>query len=271
MKKLGKVLSLVFALTLAVTSLTACGKKAKEDWDYIEEKGTLVIGYTLFQPMNYKEGDKLVGFDTELAEEVCAELGLTPEFIEINWDTKVNEVKSKNIDVIWNGMTITEQLGKEIDFSVPYMINKQAVIVKKDRLAEFSTVEDVAKVKLCAELKSAGEKEIQENDVLKEADYIAVGLQRDVLMEVKSGTSDAGVIDYTMAKAMLNDGTDYSDLAIIEDIELAKEEYAIGFRKGSEVTVKKVNDALKVLAENGTITEIAEKYELADRISDDLK
>lgn len=271
MKKLGKVLSLMFALTLAVTSLTACGKKAKEDWDYIEEKGTLVIGYTLFQPMNYKEGDKLVGFDTELAEAVCAELGLTPEFVEINWDTKVNEIKAKSIDVIWNGMTITEQLGKEIDFSTPYMMNKQAVIVKKDRLAEFATIEDVAAVKICAELKSAGEKEILANDVLKTADYTAVALQRDVLMEVKSGTSDAGVIDYTMAKAMLRDGTDYNDLIIIEDIELAKEEYAIGFRKDSKVTVEKVNAALKTLAENGTIDTLAAKYELADSISEELK
>lgn len=78
------------------------------DLAYILDKGTLVIGITIFEPMNYYEGDTLAGFDTEFAEAVCAELGVTPEFVVINWDTKETELAAKTIDCIWNGLTISD-------------------------------------------------------------------------------------------------------------------------------------------------------------------
>ena len=122
MKKL--LAGIISALTLCA-ALAGCGGQPAQtdDLAYIQEKGTLKIGITLFQPMNYydeSEPDKLVGFDTELAEAVCEKLGVTPEFVVIDWDQKVIELQSKNIDCIWNGMTILDELKENIDFSMPY-------------------------------------------------------------------------------------------------------------------------------------------------------
>ena len=80
------------------------------DLAYIKDKGELTIGITLFAPMNYEdENQELIGFETEFAEAVCAKLGVDANFVEINWNSKEIELNSKNIDCIWNGMTITEE------------------------------------------------------------------------------------------------------------------------------------------------------------------
>ena len=108
--------------------------KAKDsDWEYIKDKGTLIVGITYFAPMNYKDEDgKLVGFETEFAEAVAKELGLKVKFQVIDWNSKETELASKNIDCIWNGMTITPEREENMQISIPYMQNKQAVVVKAD-------------------------------------------------------------------------------------------------------------------------------------------
>ncbi|MBO5364454.1 MAG: transporter substrate-binding domain-containing protein [Clostridia bacterium] len=97
----------------------------------IKEKGELVIGITLFAPMNYyDENEELIGFETEFATAVCEKLGVAPKFTEINWDTKEIELNAKSIDCIWNGMTITEERAENMSISVPYMANKQVMVSK---------------------------------------------------------------------------------------------------------------------------------------------
>lgn len=101
------------------------------DWEYIKNKGKLIVGITYFTPMNYfDENGELVGFETEFAKAVGQLLGLEVQFQEINWDTKETELKAKNIDCIWNGMTITEDRATNMSISIPYMINKQVAVVK---------------------------------------------------------------------------------------------------------------------------------------------
>ena len=102
------------------------------DWEYIKNKGELVIGITYFAPMNY-ENDKgeLVGFETEFAKAVCEILGVKAKFQEINWSAKETELAAKNIDCIWNGMTITDERAENMSITIPYMQNKQVMIVKK--------------------------------------------------------------------------------------------------------------------------------------------
>ncbi len=113
---------------------TAEEVKAEEsDWEYIKAKGKLVVGITLFAPMNYKnENDELIGFETEFAKAVGEKLGLQVEFQVIDWNSKETELASKNIDCIWNGMTITEERAENMQISIPYMENKQVVVVKAD-------------------------------------------------------------------------------------------------------------------------------------------
>ncbi len=102
------------------------------DWEYIKNKGELVIGITYFAPMNYEdENGKLVGFETEFAEAVCEILGVKAKFQEISWTAKTTELASKNIDCIWNGMTITDALLEATNITIPYMANKQVMVVKE--------------------------------------------------------------------------------------------------------------------------------------------
>ncbi|MGN0796574.1 MAG: transporter substrate-binding domain-containing protein [Christensenellales bacterium] len=135
----------------------------KSDWDAIVEKGEVVVGYTLFAPIAYKdENDQLIGFDTELAKAVFAELGLTVKFQEIEWNTKEVELNAGRIDCIWNGMTITDERKENMEMSVAYMANKQVAVIRKADASKYTTKESLKEGKLAAESGSAGE------DVIKE-------------------------------------------------------------------------------------------------------
>ncbi|MGN0159785.1 MAG: transporter substrate-binding domain-containing protein [Lachnospiraceae bacterium] len=246
---------------------TAAGEETKngaagDDLADVTAKGKMVIGITVYEPMNYYDANnKLVGFDTEYAEAVCAKLGVTPEFVEINWDTKVVELDSKNIDCIWNGMTITEELKENIDFSAPYIKNMQVVVVKKENAEKYKDTAALSSCSVAAEAGSAGESAIKDDANLSKATYVSVAKQTDALMEVKAGTSDAAVLDYVMAAAMVGEGTDYADLCMVEGVELSVEEYGIGFRKNSTLT-EKVDAVTDELIADGTLAKIAEKYDL---------
>ena len=236
----------------------------ESDFDDVAADGKMVVGITIYAPMNYMDDNgKLTGFDTEFAELVCAELGITPEFIEINWDTKEIELAAKSIDCIWNGMTITPARAEEMSISLPYVKNMQVVVVKADS-AVASTADLVGEV-VVAELGSAGEAQIVGEDAdenLLQAEYTGMTKQTDCLMEVKAGTATAAVIDWTLAKTMTGAGTDYADLKIVDGLELASEEYGIAFRKGSDIT-EKVNAVIKELVADGTLPALAEKYGLS--------
>lgn len=240
--------------------------EAEDDYAYISDKGTLTIGITIYDPMNYYDEDgKLVGFDTEFAEAVCEILGVEPEFQEINWDTKEIELEAKNIDCIWNGFTVTEERRENMDFSDSYIKNMQVMVIRAADADVYTDTASLADKTVVAEISSAGETAIADDENLSQATYVSVPKQTDALLEVKSGTADAAVLDYTLAMSMVGEGTDYSDLMLVPDVELAVEEYAIGFRLGSNM-VEKVNEAIGQLVEDGTLDEIAAKYDLTDSL-----
>lgn len=268
-----KKLICIMLLPILVFGLASCGgtktgdnkdtaKNTSSDWEYIKSNGKLVIGYTVYDPMNYFEGSEFVGFDTEFAKAVCEKLGIEPDFVEINWDTKETELKAKSIDCIWNGFTINEERKKNLEFTKPYIENKQVVVVKKSNADKYKDTASLSGANLVAETSSAGEDAIKDDENLSKATYTAVPKQTDGLLEVKSGTADAVVLDYTLANAMVGDGTDYADLTIVDGLDLAVEDYGIGFRKGSDMA-EKVNGVIDELLQNGTLQKIAEKYELS--------
>lgn len=232
-----------------------------DDFAYIQAKGTLVIGITDYAPMNYyDETGKLVGFDTEFAEAVCAKLGLTPEFIEIDWDSKELELAGKKIDCIWNGLTVTEERKANMDFTTSYLMNQQVVVIRAEDAATYTDTASLSGQVVVAEASSAGAAAIAAN--LPEADFTEVQAQSDALLEVKTGKAAAAVIDLTMANAMTGEGSDYSDL-VIAPIDMLDEEYAVGFRVGSTAT-EKFNAVFAELISDGTLAALAEKYELSD-------
>ncbi len=237
-----------------------------DDWSYIQNKGEMIIGITYFEPMNYKdENGELTGFETEFAKAVCAELGVEPKFQEINWDTKEVELKSKTIDCIWNGMTITDERKEAMSISDPYMENKQVMVTKESNVEKYSTAEGVKEANVVAEAGSAGETVAKEDAFFKDAVYLAADSQAKALMEVKAGTSDIAIIDYVMSIGTLRAGSDYSDLKVVEAQSFSPEHYGVAFRKDSDTT-QKVNEAMKKLAENGKLKEIADKYSLTDLV-----
>ena len=271
-----KLISMALAAGMAV-SLAACGGAASSapaadssaaastteaaadsDLAYIQGKGKMTIGYTVYEPMNYTDADgNFTGFDTELATAVCEKLGVEPDFVEINWDTKIVELDAKSIDCIWNGMTLTDEIQANTACTKAYAKNAQVVVMKAD--ADYSSTADLVGKTIVAEAGSAGESAIQDDESLSQADYVSKSVQTDCLMEVAAGTADAAVLDLTLATAMIGEGTDYANLAIKD--ELNAEEYGVAFRKGSDVA-EAVNTAFDELKNDGTMQNLADKYSL---------
>ena len=238
---------------------SAASASADSDLAYIQGKGKMVIGYAVYAPMNYTDDEgNFTGFDTELATAVCEKLGVEPEFVEINWDTKVVELDAKSIDCIWNGLTLTDEIKENTAATRPYAKNAQVVVVKDGM--EYTSTADLVGKTVVAEAGSAGESAIADDASLSQADYISKSVQTDCLMEVAAGTADAAVLDLTLANAMIGEGTDYADLKIVD--ELNAEEYGVAFRKGSDAAAA-VDEAFDALKADGTLSALAEKYELA--------
>ncbi len=254
------------ALVLALLLVAACFAGCKE----VKEK-TIVVGYTIYAPMNYKDDNgKLVGFDTELAEAVFEGMGYDKViFKEIDWPSRYTDLNSGNIDCIWNGFTANandedgQARASKVDFSYNYMENRQVIVTKTD--SGIASAEDLAGKIAAVESSSAGEgyassfEGVTIKGVLK---------QTDALMEVLSGTVDFCVLDAQLAKSYCGKG-DYADLAIVEALSSDVEYYAIGFEKGSELTAK-VNAELEKLAADGTIAKLGEKYGVATTVITDF-
>ena len=230
----------------------------ESDLAYITENGKMVIGYTVYAPMNYTdENGEFVGFDTDLAKAVCAEMGVEPEFVEINWDTKETELAAKSIDCIWNGLTLTPEREANMACTAPYVKNAQVVVMKKD--AGYTGTADLAGKTLVAEAGSAGEETITGDENLSQGELVTKTVQTDCLMEVAAGTADAAVLDLTLASAMIGEGTDYEGLEIVDELNV--EEYGVAFRKGSDAAAA-VNDIFAKLTADGTMQALADVYGL---------
>ena len=276
MKKILAFALAVLMLATVCVSFTACKKTS--DWTAIEEKGKFVCGITIYAPMNYydangdlveDESGTLIGFDTELAKLVAAKLGVEVEFQLIEWGNKYTELQAGAIDCIWNGFTSNSKdadgidRSEKVDFSYAYLDNKQCVIVKTDRLGEFTSAAALAGKKAGAESGSAGESYAKDAGAVIEA---AKTSQMAVFTDLKSNTVDFVVVDRLLADAIVGKG-DYADLSIVSAIDIDPEVYSIGCRKGSDFD-EKINEALIALLNEGKIEELAAKYNV--RVTDSL-
>ncbi len=246
-----KIIAMMLALAM-ILCFAGCGNK--------EEQKSVVVGYTIYEPMNYEdENGKLVGFDTELAEAVFGNLGYKVIFQEIEWESKYSDLNSNTIDCVWNGFTCNTAdddgvaRADKVDFSYNYMENRQVVVVKND--SKIKAAADLKGKFGAAESGSAGETYGKDFEGATMKGFIK---QTECLTEVKSGTADFAVVDAQLAKSYCGKG-DYENLMIVEDLSSEVEYYAIGFMKGSELTAN-VNAQLEKLAADGTIAKLAEKY-----------
>lgn len=245
----------IFALMVALVLCLGMAAVAEEsDLAYVQANGKLVVGITDFAPMDYKdESGEWIGFDADMARAFAGSLGVDVEFIEIDWDNKIMELDNKSIDVVWNGMTLTEDVKAAMETSNAYANNAQVVIVPAAVADQYQTPESIAELNIAVENGSAGE------EVVTALGYTVteVATQADALMEVAAGTSDAAVIDSLMAAAMVGEGTGYADLTYT--VGLNSEEYGAGFRKGSDLAAA-LNDFLKASYDDGSMMAIAETY-----------
>ena len=253
-----KMISLLLVLVLALSLLTACGGSSKSDLKAIKDAGKIVVGITDYAPMDYKdENGEWTGFDAEFAQLFAKELGVDCEFFVISdWGKKFLELETKQIDAVWNGMTITEEAKLNASVSDPYVINAQVLVMKADVIGNYADAASIVDLAVAVENGSAGQSAAEEAGV---KNIILVQDQGAALMEVAAGTSDACVIDITMANAMTGEGTSYADLA--SGLALTSEEYGVAFRKESDLTAK-FNDFMDKIAADGTLQALADKYSL---------
>ena len=253
-----KMISLLLVLVLAMSLLTACGGSSKSDLKAIKDAGKIVVGITDYAPMDYKdENGEWTGFDAEFAQLFAKELGVDCEFFVISdWGKKFLELETKQIDAVWNGMTITEEAKLNSSVSDPYVINAQVLVMKADVVGNYADAASLVDLAVAVENGSAGQSAAEEAGV---KNIILVQDQGAALMEVAAGTSDACVIDITMANAMTGEGTNYADLGY--SLSLTSEEYGVAFRKESDVTAK-FNEFMAKCISDGSLQALAEKYNL---------
>ena len=255
-----KLITLILAILMVATLFTACGaaKAPETDLSYITNKGKLVVGITDYAPMDYKdENGNWTGFDAEFAQLFAKELGVECEFYVIaDWGKKFMELDTKQIDAVWNGMTITEEAKLNSSVSNPYVVNAQVVVMKADVIADYDYMESLNGLTIAVENGSAGQ---DAANAITGATIVPLQDQGSALLEVKAGTADACVIDITMAYAMTGEGTDYADLAA--GLSLTEELYGVSFRKDSDVTAK-FNDFMAKIKADGTLQALADKYSL---------
>ena len=235
----------------AASDNTDTGSASDSDMAYVKDKGTLIVGITNFEPMDYQDADgNWIGFDADMAKAFAESIGVTAEFVEIDWDNKVMELDGKTIDCVWNGMTLVDEVTSTMECSNAYCNNAQVVIVPSDQADLYQDVDSLKELNFAVEAGSAGEAQAKANNF----SYTPVQQQSSALMEV---AADAAIIDSLMAAAMVGDGTGYANLTYT--IGLNNEEYGVGFRKGSDLAAS-LNDFFAASYADGSLTRCAETY-----------
>lgn len=253
--KMKKILAVIMAVLMMALCFAGCGgDKEATDMEYVKAKGKLVVGITDFAPMDYQdENGEWIGFDADMAKAFAKYLGVEVEFVEINWDNKIMELDGKNIDCVWNGMTLTDEVKAGMDCSTPYCNNAQVIVVPADKAEQYATAEACKGLKFAVEAGSAGKDQAEANGFT----YTEVVDQATALSEVAAGTCDAAIIDSLMAGAMIGEGTGYANLTYTAGLN--SEEYGVGFRKGSDL-VAEFNTFYAAEVANGNAQKVAETY-----------
>jgi polar amino acid transport system substrate-binding protein len=281
MKKLVKLA----LLTLAVAAFTVgCGSKdvaqaptvtqdsvatndvsatddTKEDTSLsdIQAKGELILGLDdAFPPMGFENEDlEIVGFDIDVAREVCKRMGVELKLQPISWDAKEQELATKNIDCIWNGMSYNDERAETMTLSQPYMKNTQVIVVLAD--SAVNTLADLTDKTVVIQNGSTAEGAMEANAELMNSlkELVKVDDNVQALMDLKVSGSDAVAMDEVVARYYTSkeEGT-YKIL----DESLADEEYVIGFRKGEAAVCAEVEKYLTEMKADGTLAEIANTW-----------
>ena len=253
-----KFLSLVLISILPIT-LMACGETKNES---SLEKEKLVLGFDdTFVPMGFKDEDgKYTGFDIDLAKKVGEKLGKEIEFQPIDWSMKETELNSGNIDFIWNGYSITDERKEKVEFSTPYLNNRQVIITLAD--SKINSKADLKDAVVGAQNQSSAVDAIEaDGDIManfKDGKVVTFDTNNEALMDLEAGRLDAVVADEILAKYYTNQRGAEKYKVLKEDF--SSEAYAVGMRKDDKELVEAFNKAFKELVDEGKAAEISKKW-----------
>ncbi|MBU1093475.1 MAG: amino acid ABC transporter substrate-binding protein [Firmicutes bacterium] len=255
MKKLSGLLILIFTIFM----LASCqSNEVPNTWAEIEERGYIIVGLDdTFAPMGFRNDDgDLVGFDVDLAKAVGELLGVEVRFQPIDWDSKVLELNAGTIDMIWNGLTITDSRLEEMSFSNAYLANSQIVITRKD--STIDTVNDLIGKKVGVQISSASEDAVSASSIFDQLDeFVKYDTFNLALLDLSSGTIDAVVIDEIMGRYVISQT---NDLYQVATENFGVETYGVGFRLASTDIRDQINQALQTLVSNGSAATISNAW-----------
>jgi len=252
-KKMKKLIVLVVMLLIATGCSTASSSEDNSLEDILD-KGVMVVGYTEYPPMGFTENGEVTGFDIEIAKEVANRLEVDVEFVYIDWDAKELELSSKNIDMIWNGLTITEERKEQILFSKPYFDNRIVILSLSNN--EINEISQLSDMKVGVELSSSGQIAVENSDIFDELDELVKFTSiTEAILDLKAGGIDAIVADEIFARyALSKDEGSYT----IADEVFNSENYGVGFRLNDVALRDRIDEILDEMAEDGTAKEISE-------------
>ena len=220
------------------------------------DNGKLVLGLdATFKPMGYTdENDEVVGFDIDVAKEVCSRMGVELETYGVNWDTKEVDLDTGTIDCIWNGLSVSEERQQVMLMSDPYMKNKMVFVVNSD--SDIDSLDDLNGKTVSVQNGSTAQKTLLASDVAAGITVSELATNVEALNQLELGMCDAAFLDSVVADYEINSGRAFKIL----DEGLYEEDYAIGFRLGDQALCDRVNEILKEMKDDGTLGEISTKW-----------
>ena len=256
-----KALTVLAVLVASACLFLSCGNKTKADnsLEDLKARGVFVIGLDdAFPPMGYRDSNnEIVGYDIDLAKEVARRLGVEFKAQPINWDSKELELKTGNIDCIWNGFTITEERKSSLNMTKPYLNNAQVVVVRND--SKFNTLADMKGASIGLQQGSSAEEAVNSNKEFKDSLAKILPFEQNLmaLQDLNINGVDGVVMDIVVAEYTIkNSGFPFHTLKEA----LVPEEYGIGFRKGDDKLTAEVEKTLEEMAADGTVAKISEKW-----------
>ena len=265
MNKMRKGLLFLMVLVMAVSvfAFTGCGSSEDEEltgWAYVENNGVLKVGLDdTFAPMGFRnEANELVGFDIDLANAVGEELGVEIEFVPIEWDSKELELESKNIDCIWNGMSVTPDRIENMALTDKYLNNK-IVIMSLDKNVKVESAADLADYNIGTQVDSSALETMMANDdwELFAENVLEYKTYDEAIMDMKAGRVDCIVIDQVLGEYK---NTKMDGVMSVCDFDFGDDFYAIGCRKGETDLADKLNEAIQAVIDSGKGEEISVKW-----------
>ena len=260
-KKIGIIAAVIVLIAIIAAVLVFTGV-INTNGNTGPNDNVLVVGFdSEFPPYGYKDDKgEYVGFDLDLAQEVCNRNNWTLVKQPIDWDAKDSELSSGTIDCIWNGFTINGREDKYL-WSKPYIDNKQVIVTKSN--SGINSLSDL-KGKQVETQKDSSALSALEGDQKPLADtfkqLVQIADYNTAFLDLDAGTCDAVAMDIGVAQYQVNSKSNPSDYKILDE-EISSEQYGIGFKKGNEQLRDKIQQTLDEMEADGTIAKIASKYD----------